>query len=214
MMLTKKKKLILDFIQNFYADKGYFPTLDEIRKKLKVNSLATIHQHLSELEEMGMLERGYGRARDMKMPEMNTTDAMTNTSKMSLGFGGIDLPIAGLITAGQPIEAIEEHTTTMTVPRDMIRDKTAYVLKVKGDSMIESLIADGDYVVVEKQDYATDGDIVVALLEDGTATLKEYHREKNYVRLQPRNPNYKPIKVRHVVIQGKVLGIIRKFRSY
>jgi repressor LexA len=94
----------------------------------------------------------------------------------------------------------------------MVRDKAAYVLKVKGDSMIESLIADGDYVVVEKQDYAHDGDIVVALLEDGTATLKEFHREKNYVRLQPRNINYKPIKVRNVVIQGKVLGIIRKFR--
>lgn len=209
-MLTKKKKLILDFIQNFYADKGYYPTLEEIRKKLKVNSLATIHQHLSELEDMGVLERGYGRARDMKMTAMKMTDAL----ETNLGFGGIDLPIAGLITAGQPIEAIEERTTTMTVPRDMIRDKAAYVLKVKGDSMIESLIADGDYVVVEKQDYASDGDIVVALLEDGTATLKEYHREKNYVRLQPRNPNYKPIKVRHVVIQGKVLGIIRKFRSY
>lgn len=202
MTLTKKKKLILDFIQNFFLTQGYYPTLEEIRRRFKVKSLATIHQHLSELEDMGLLERGFGRARAMKF---------TETVPETPGFGGIDLPMVGLITASQPIEAIEDRTRTITVPRDLVRNQAAYVLKVKGDSMIESLIADGDYVVVEKQDYATDGDIIVALLEDGTATLKEYHREKNYVRLQPRNPHYKPIKVRHVVIQGKVLGIIRKF---
>lgn len=202
MTLTKKKKQILDFIQSFYLTQGYYPTLEEMRRRFKVKSLSTIHQHLSELEEMGLLERGYGKARAMKM-----TEALDNAT----GFGGVDLPIVGLITAGQPIEAVEDHSRTMTIPREMIRNKAAYVLKVKGDSMIESLIADGDYVVVEKQDYANDGDIIVALLEDGTATLKEYHREKNYVRLQPRNALYKPIKVRHVIIQGKVLGIIRKF---
>ncbi|EKD76276.1 MAG: hypothetical protein ACD_43C00166G0002 [uncultured bacterium] len=200
MTITKKKKQILDFIQNFQLANGYYPTLEEIRKKIGVNSLSTVHQHLSELEDLGMLERHYGEARHMKM-----TDTLTESH-------GINLPIVGFIAAGYPIEAIEDRTSTITVPKNMVRDKTAYVLKVKGDSMIESLIADGDYVVVEKQDYASNGDIVVALLEDGTATLKEFHREKNYVRLQPRNVNYKPITARNVVIQGKVLGIIRKFQ--
>ncbi len=205
MNITKKKRQILDFIQNFRLKNGYFPTLEEIRKKIGVNSLATVHQHLTELEEMGSLERGFGRARDMKITE--------EVSGISNNSTGINLPVVGLITAGEPIEAIEDRSTTMTVPQEMIRNRAAYVLKVKGDSMIESLIADGDYVVVEKQDYANDGDVVVALLEDGTATLKEYHREKNYVRLQPRNPQYEPIKVRHVVIQGKVLGIIRNYHN-
>lgn len=200
MTITKKKKQILDFIQNFQLTNGYYPTLEEIRKKIGVNSLSTVHQHLSELEEMGLLERQNGEARSMKM-----ADTFTESH-------GVDLPLMGFITAGYPIEAIEDRTSTITVPKNMVRDKAAYVLKVKGDSMIESLIADGDYVVVEKQDYASDGDIVVALLEDGTATLKEFHREKNYVRLQPRNINYKPITARNVVIQGKVLGIIRKFK--
>jgi repressor LexA len=197
--LTKKKKQILDFIQGFQLEKGYYPTLEEIRKKFGLSSLSTVHQHLSELEDLGMIERNYGKARDMKVEpyQVGTT---------------AELHIAGLITAGYPIEAVEDRTETLTVPRHMIDNKNAYVLKVKGDSMIESLIADGDYVVVQKQDYASDGDIVVALLEDGTATLKEFHREKNYVRLQPRNHNYKPIKVRNVVIQGRVLGIIRKYK--
>lgn len=204
--LTKKKKQILDFIQAFQQTKGYFPTLEEIRKQFRLSSLSTVHQHLSELEDLGVLERGYGKARDMKVQP-----AIANAIEPYIEGSSVNLEIAGLITAGYPIEAVEDRTETLTVPRHMIDNKNAYVLKVKGDSMIESLIADGDYVVVQKQDYAHDGDIVVALLEDGTATLKEFHKEKNYVRLQPRNPNYKPINVQHVIIQGKVLGIIRKY---
>lgn len=212
--LTKKKKQILDFIQGFQAQKGYYPTLEEIRKKFQLNSLSTVHQHLSELEDLGMIERNYGKARDMKVattPPLSARLGRAPVESYQVGATA-ELHIAGLITAGYPIEAVEDRTETLTVPRHMIDNKNAYVLKVKGDSMIESLIADGDYVVVQKQDYATDGDIVVALLEDGTATLKEFHREKNYVRLQPRNHNYKPIKVRNVVIQGRVLGIIRKYK--
>lgn len=209
--LTKKKKQLLDFIQAFELEKGYFPTLEEIRKKFGLSSLSTVHQHLSELEDLGMLERGYGKARDMKIAPAKTR-IMANAEPYQVG-SMVELHVAGLITAGYPIEAVEDATETMTVPRHMVRNDNSYVLKVKGDSMIESLIADGDYVVVEKQDYASNGDIIVALLEDGSATLKEYHREKNYIRLQPRNPNYSPIKVRHVVIQGKVLGIIRKFNQ-
>lgn len=211
--LTKRKKQILDYLQEFQVHQGYFPTLEEIADKFKLKSQATVHQHLSELENMGLLKRTYNKARDMQI----TTPAATLRKELSqenyVVGATLELPIVGLITAGIPIEAIEDRTETMTVPKHLIRNENAYVLKVKGDSMIESLIADGDYVVVQKQDYAKDGDIVVALLEDGSATLKEYHREKNYVRLQPRNKNYKPIKVRNVIIQGTVQGIIRKFSA-
>ncbi|MBI4407778.1 MAG: transcriptional repressor LexA [Candidatus Kerfeldbacteria bacterium] len=206
--ITKKKKQILDFIQAFQTEHGYYPTLEEIRQQFELNSLSTVHQHMSELEEMGMLERGFGKARDIKM---SNKGSKVSTAEPYLVGSMVELPIAGLITAGLPIEAVEERTETLTVPRHMIDNKNAYVLKVKGDSMIESLIDDGDFVVIQKQDYASDGDIVVALLEDGSATLKEYHREKNYVRLQPRNTKYKAINVRNVVIQGRVLGIIRKY---
>lgn len=209
--LTKRKKQILDYIQEFQVLQGYFPTLEEIADKFKLKSQATVHQHLSELEGMGLLKRAYNKARDMQITTSPSILREELSQESYISGATLELPIVGLITAGIPIEAVEDRTETMTVPRHLIRNENAYVLKVKGDSMIESLIADGDYVVVQKQDYAKDGDIVVALLEDGSATLKEYHKEKNYVRLQPRNKNYKPIKVKNVIIQGTVQGIIRKF---
>lgn len=202
--LTKRKKQILDYISRFQDKHDYFPTLDEIAKHFKLKSNATVHQHLSELENLGLLERASKQARAITLTTPSMAESYIEGSAMNL-------PIAGLITAGEPIEAVEDATETLTVPRHMIKNENSYVLKVKGDSMIESLISNGDYVVVNKQDYANNGDIVVALLEDGSATLKEYHQEKNYIRLQPRNKQYKPIKVRNVIIQGKVLGIIRKF---
>ncbi|MBU0670974.1 MAG: transcriptional repressor LexA [Patescibacteria group bacterium] len=203
--LTPKKKKILDFIQNYSNKNGYSPTLEEIAKKFKLSSLATVHQHIDELEKSGYLKRDFNKARDIQIIEQNEQE------ESYLEGSVMNLPIAGLITAGEPIEAIEDNTETLTVPKEILKNENAYVLKVKGDSMIESLISDGDFVVVQKQDTAQNGDIVVALLEDGSATLKEFHREKNYIRLQPRNKKYTPIKVKNVVIQGKVAGIIRKF---
>lgn len=203
--LTPKKKKILDFLQKYEEKRGYFPTLAEIAKRVKVSSKATIHQHLEELEASGYLTRGHNKARDINISPPSEAETYVEGE-------GLQLPIAGLITAGEPIEAVEDKTETMTVPKELVNDKNTFLLKVKGDSMVESLIADGDYVVVEKKDYANNGDIVVALLEDGSATLKEYHKEKHYVRLQPRNKKYEPLKVKSVVIQGKVVGIIRKFK--
>lgn len=227
--LTKRKKEILDFIQDYQAENGYFPTLEEIADHFELKSTATVHQHLTELEELGLLYREYNRARDMEIrwnqdtprDVLPTAGAAKNKSDVNKSYvnesyvsgNSLELPIAGLITAGLPIEAVEDTSETLTVPRHMLKNENSYVLKVKGDSMIESLISDGDYVIVQKQDFASDGDIVVALLDDGSATLKEYHKEKNYIRLQPRNKNYKPIKVKNVIIQGRVLGIIRKFSS-
>jgi repressor LexA len=123
------------------------------------------------------------------------------------------LPVVGLITAGKPIEAIERPGEEISVPQELVRQKNAFVLKVRGDSMIESLIADGDYVVVEKTDYARDGDMVVAMLDDGTATLKKLFRKKTFVRLQPANKAYKPIDVPNVIIQGRVLGVMRSYHA-
>jgi repressor LexA len=123
----------------------------------------------------------------------------------------ISLPIVGTIAAGSPIEAIESRDVSLAVPEEIVRGKNAYVLKVRGDSMIESFIADGDYVVIEKTDFAKDGDTVVALLDDGTATLKKFFKKRNFIRLQPANRTYSPIDVKSVVIQGKVLGVIRQY---
>lgn len=204
--LTPKKKKILNFIEKYSEKNGYSPTLEEIAKKFKLKSLATVHQHLKELETSGYLNRGYNKARDMDIrEEINDQSEHYQANEI------VNLPIAGLITAGEPIEAVEDKSDTLPVPKEIATMDNSYVLKVKGDSMVESLIADGDFVVIHKQEQASNGDIVVALLEDGSATLKEFHREKNYIRLQPRNKNYKPIKVKNVVIQGKVMGIIRKF---
>lgn len=215
-MLTPKKKKILDYLKAYFEKHQYYPTLMEIAKKIKVSSVATVHQHLSELQKMGLLKRAENKARDITLNKTvetlhGSTSSLQVASSLRESPTSIDLPIAGLITAGAPIEAIEDKSETVSVPRELISNPNSYILKVKGDSMIESLIADGDFVVVEKRDYANNGDIVVALLEDGTATLKEFHREKKYIRLQPRNRNYKPLLVRNVVIQGKVAGIIRKF---
>ncbi|MFA6027459.1 MAG: transcriptional repressor LexA [Patescibacteria group bacterium] len=200
--LTPKKKKILDYLEAYFQEHQYYPTLMEIAKKIKVSSVATVHQHMSELQKMGLIKRAENKPRDL---QINMERPLQETGSM------IELPIAGLITAGAPIEAIEDKSESIAVPKELISNPNSYILKVKGDSMVESLIADGDYVVVEKRDYANNGDIVVALLEDGTATLKEFHREKKYIRLQPRNRNYKPLLVKNVVIQGKVAGIIRKF---
>ena len=202
-ILPKKKQQILSFLKDYIEDKSYAPTLKEIAEHFGLSSPATVHEHIEYLEEHGFIKKDDGT--------IKITDYNEDEDETFLEGDSIQLPIAGLITAGYPIEAIEDRTEMLTVPRELARRPDCFVLKVKGDSMVESLIDDGDYVVMQKQDYASDGDIVVALLDDGSATLKEYHKEKNYIRLQPRNQNYKPIKVKNVVIQGKVVGIIRQY---
>ncbi len=204
-ILPKKKQQILEFLQGYIADKSYAPTLTEITKHFGLSSPATMHEHLQYLEEHGFISREDG---DITLQQTAQAD---DSDELYTPGTSVMLPIVGLITAGLPIEAVEDRTEMLSVPAELARRRDCYILKVKGDSMIDSLIDDGDFVVLQKQDYANDGDIVVALLEDGSATLKEYHKEKNYVRLQPRNKEYAPIKVKQVVIQGKVVGIVRKY---
>lgn len=203
-ILPKTKQKVLHYLQDYIAKHGYAPTLTEIAKHLGVSALSTVHEHLQFLEERGFIARSEGEERGLSL-----------RSKVSRAFESfarsLTLPVVGTIAAGSPIEAIEDRDRQLAVPQELVRGKNAYVLKVKGDSMIESFIADGDYVVVEKTEYAHDGDTVVALLDDGTATLKKLFRKRNFIRLQPANRNYRPIDVKSVVIQGKVLGVIRRY---
>ncbi len=208
-ILPKKKQEILSFLEEYIQDKSYAPTLKEIADHFGLSSPATVHEHLKYLEEHNFIRRQDGEL-ELLLGESNQSPVETLQDSFIEGTS-VRLPIVGLITAGEPIEAIEDRSEMLTVPKELASRPDCYVLKVKGDSMIESLIDDGDFVVIQQQDFAADGDIVVALLDDGAATLKEYHKEKNYIRLQPRNKKYDPIKVKNVVIQGKVVGIIRQF---
>ena len=203
-ILPKTKQKVLQYLKDYISQHGYAPTLTEIAKHMGVNALSTVHEHLAFLEERGFIERAEGEERGITLSNRLKTFA-TELAR------SISLPVVGAIAAGSPIEAIEGRDQHMAVPEELVRGKNAYVLKVKGDSMIESFIADGDYVVVEKTDFARDGDTVVALLDDGTATLKKMFKKRNFIRLQPANRKYSPIDVKSVVIQGKVLGVIRQY---
>lgn len=203
-ILPKTKQKVLHYLQHYISEHGYAPTLTEIADHLGVSALSTVHEHLQFLAERGFIEREEGAER-----------GLTITQKMRQAVQAvarsIALPVVGTIAAGSPIEAIEHTEKALAVPEELVHGKNAYVLKVRGDSMIESFIADGDYVVVEKTDYARDGDTVVALLDDGTATLKKMFKKRNFIRLQPANKTYRPIDVKSVIIQGKVLGVIRRY---
>lgn len=203
-ILPKQKQKILTFLEAFVAEKGYAPTLTEIARKFGL-ALSTVHEHLEYLAEQGFISREEALDRDLTV--IRRGDDADDPARSP----SVLLPVMGMIAAGAPIEALADKDATLAVPSELVRRKNAYVLKVKGDSMVESLIADGDYVVVEKTEYARDGDVVVALLDNGTATLKRFFKFKNFIRLQPANPKYKARDVSNVVIQGKVLGLIRKY---
>jgi repressor LexA len=208
IILPKKKQQILEYLKQYVNSKGFAPTLSEIAKKFKVSSLATIHEHLKFLEENKFIKRSASaHSREIEI----LSHENDNISETYLEGATASLPLSGLITAGSPIEAIETQEEEIAVPAEITQGRQCYVLKVKGDSMVESLISDGDLVIVEKTEYAKNGDMVVAVLDDGTATLKKFYKEKNYVRLQPANKKYKPIMARTVLIRGRVVGIIRKY---
>lgn len=200
--LTKKQRQVLDCIEQFVRQKGYTPSYREIAEELGLSSPATVHQHIKALCEKGIINTGeHGIARSIEVVET------TNFSPLA-----VMLPLSGLITAGEPIEAIEEREA-MAIPTDFVVDAmNSYVLKVKGRSMIEDGIFDGDFVIVERNPSPKNGDIVVALLDNAYATLKRFYREKNFIRLQPANSTMEPIIVRgDINIQGIVRAVMRKF---
>ncbi len=208
IILPNKKQQLLDFLKSYVKDRGYAPTLSEVAKKFKVSSLATVHEHMAFLEKHGFIKRtGNIQSRELEIIDRRNGNVEPTFLESSMH----SLPLVGLITAGAPIEAVENREAEIAVPAEITRGRQCYILKVRGDSMVESLIADGDLVIVEKTEYAKNGDTVVAVLDDGTATLKKFYKEKNYVRLQPANAKYQPLLVENVIIRGRVVGIIRKY---
>jgi len=200
MILTKRQKQILDYIGESIKKNGYAPSLVEISQHFKLNSISTIHKHLVHLEEKGLIHRHWNRARAIEVvPTESRPEAR-------------DVPLSGLISAGQPIEAIRTNEV-VAVPEDMIGRRDVYVLRVKGESMVEDQVRDGDYVIVENRGSARNGEMVVALLQGENATLKKYYREKGQIRLQPAHPTMKPIlaKEEDVKIHGVVIGLMRKY---
>ena len=198
--LTKRQRQILDFITEFVGKYSYAPSIREIGEHFNLSSPATIHAHIENLQKLGFLKKSYNEARSIELipAEANWAEA-------------IELPMVGLITAGEPIEAVEQKET-IAVPADFVTDSfNSYVLRVKGESMIEEGILNGDYVIVERNPSPQNGDVVVALLNNAYATLKKFYKEKTRIRLQPANSNMKPIYAADPLIQGIVKGIIRKF---
>lgn len=201
--LTPKQKEVLDFIVSFINERSYPPSFREIASGLDLASPSTVHVHIQALRERGYLRAGANAG----SRELEPTDKAVRWGKSAI------LPLAGLITAGAPIEAIEERET-FAVPVELAPDSAnSYVLRVKGDSMIEDGILDGDYVVVERNPSPKNGDVVVALLDNSHATLKRFYRERDRIRLQPANSTMKPIYCYDPLIQGIVRAVIRNFRT-
>lgn len=202
MPLTKKQKEILDFLETFLDDNGYPPSFEEIAHNFGYNSLATVHEHLENLRAKGYIRKSYNASRSI---ELVSSGAVASA---------LELPLMGNVAAGVPIEAIPDPES-ITVPDNLLRrGGQHYVLRVKGDSMIEEQIRDGDYVIVNARPTAQDGDMVVALVDGDSATVKKFYREKDgRVRLQPANATMPPLyfQPENVLIQGIVVGVIRRY---
>lgn len=200
--LYKRQKQIIDFIGQYIQKFGTSPTLQEIADALGVSSLATVHEHLQSLVKKGVIRRFEGAVRGLELLD----------KEMGHAIDGVELPILGFIAAGSPIQPMTDPNATLRVASAMLSGKKrSFVLQVRGDSMIEEGILDGDFVVIEEQNNVHDGDIVVALLDNGLATLKKFFREATRVRLEPANSAMKPIYAQNVTVQGKVVGLVRRF---
>ncbi|MDE3155340.1 MAG: transcriptional repressor LexA [Acidobacteriota bacterium] len=198
--LTKRQREILDYLNEFIQQHGYAPSLEEIGRRFGLSSLATVHKHLTNLQEKGFIKRAWNRSRSVElMPTRMTGQA-------------VEVPLLGYVAAGAPIEAIASNDT-ITVPEDIVGNRETYVLRVRGDSMIDEQIRDGDFVVVEDRKTASNGEMVIALLGGSDVTLKKFYRESGRVRLQPANPTMQPIFVEadRVQIQGVVVGVMRRY---
>jgi repressor LexA len=200
MALTKRQKQILDYHDSFIEVNGYSPSFEEIADNFGYSSLATVHEHLTNLERKGYLRKDYNKSRSLELVPAEGTLA-------------VELPLLGLVAAGLPIEAVEQNES-LAVPYDMLRGGSNFVLQVRGDSMIEEQIRDGDYIVVHSRQTAENGEMVVALVHDDSATVKKFYRESGgRVRLQPANVTMQPMYFQEdeVRIQGIVIAVIRKY---
>ena len=198
--LTRRQREILDYLKEFIDEHGYAPSLDEIGGRFGLSSLATVHKHLMNLQEKGFIRRAWNRSRSVELVQTRT------------GGRAVDLPLLGHVAAGEPIEAVTS-AETVTVPEDLVGSRETYALRVRGSSMIDEQIRDGDLVIVENRRAARNGEMVVALLDGSDVTLKKFYREKGHVRLQPANDALAPIvaKPDAVQVQGVVIGVVRRY---
>ena len=202
-ILTKKQGEILDFIKVYVANHGYPPTVREIAKKLKVNSPATIHSHLNKLAEKKYIKKDDSKNRAIEL--------LVDNEYLNKNESIVSIPLLGKIKAGLPIEAIENPNNFFDVPSYLIpKNKEVYALNVSGDSMINIGIYDNDIILIEKQNIARNGDIVVAMNDENEVTLKTFYKEKGHFRLQPENDTMEPIILNNVTILGKAIGLYRK----
>ena len=212
MALTRRQKQVYDFLARFVDEHGYSPSFEEIGDGLGLSSLATVHKHISNLEEKGLLKRDYNRSRsiDLLKPRGRMRQILSGSHSGVYG-PDLTLPLMGRIAAGRPVEALENPESISLA--DFTRSKDVYVLQVTGESMQDEHIVNGDYVLVEKTNTARDGEIVVALVNGSDATLKRIYTEGATIRLQPSNAAMQPIVVpaASVQIQGRVIGVLRKY---
>jgi len=202
--LTKKQKQVLDFVTGFIDEHGFAPSYEEVASGVGLSSASTVHAHVENLVRKGHLIKKWGANRSIDLPQDHPAVS-----------GSVDLPLVGRVAAGKPIQAIEQ-ADAIAVPLDLVGKGETFVLQVTGDSMIDSHVVDGDYVLVEKTSAPRNGDTVVALVRGGEATLKRYRRVRDKICLEPANPAYEPIVVDEadVIIRGIVVGILRKYRRH
>ncbi len=199
--LTKRQREILEYLSEFITQHGYAPSLEEIGRRFGLSSLATVHKHLTNLQEKGFIKRTWNRSRSVEMVPARS------------GSRAVELPLLGYVAAGMPVEAIASNET-ISVPETFAGARDTYVLRVRGDSMIDEQIRDGDFVIVEDRKTAENGEMVIALVRGTDVTLKKFYRDPTgRIRLQPANPTMQPIVVDpdQVQIQGVVVGVMRKY---
>jgi len=212
MALTRRQKQVYDFLARFVEEHGYSPSFEEIGEGLGLSSLATVHKHISNLEQKGLLKRDYNRSRsiDLLKPRGRMRQYLAAPT-LPDASANLILPLMGRIAAGRPVEALENPESISLA--DFTRSKDVYVLQVMGESMQDEHIVHGDYVLVEKTNTARDGEIVVALVNGSDTTLKRIYSEGEKIRLQPSNAAMQPIFVpaASVQVQGRVIGVLRKY---
>jgi repressor LexA len=198
--LTKRQREILDYLNEFIQQHGYAPSLEEVGKRFGLSSLATVHKHLTNLQQKGFIKRAWNRSRSVELMPTRVVGR------------SIELPLLGYVAAGAPIEAIVGNET-IDVPESLAGNRDTYVLRVRGDSMIDEQIRDGDFVIVEDRKTAENGETVVALLGGADVTLKKFYRENGQIRLQPANDTIQPIIVAasEVQVRGVVIGVMRRY---
>lgn len=210
MELNKREKAILKFIQKQVETKGYPPSVREIGKAVDLSSTATVHSYLAKLTEKGYIKKENQKGRTLRLLKGVDNKEITKENKnYYTGKEMVEVPVIGKITAGEPILAVENVTDTFPIPIDFVGNSESFMLTVRGESMIEAGILNGDYILVKKQNTANNGEIVVALIGE-EATVKTFYKEKDHIRLQPENSTMDPIIVPNCEILGKVAGVFRK----